>query len=200
VYRTCSGWGVAIGDASGRGEGVAAVSAAARYAIRVTAHSTADPAAVLTRANDIVLAEEFRGRFVTACAAHLQWRDQSLAVSLASAGHPPPLLIHPDGRVHQLKGGGLPLGIFPDAGPGVEEYELSPGDVLLFYSDGLADARAPEHGYFDDRLPGEVAALAGEAPAQLLKRLQDVALEFCRGEIRDDITMLALRVGEPPAT
>jgi serine phosphatase RsbU (regulator of sigma subunit)/PAS domain-containing protein len=200
VYRTCSGWGVAIGDASGRGEGVAAVSAAARYAIRVTAHSTADPAAVLTRANDIVLAEEFRGRFVTACVAHLQWRDQSLAVSLASAGHPPPLLIHPDGRVHQLKSGGLPLGIFPDAGPGVEEHELSPGDVLLFYSDGLADARAPGHGYFDDRLPGEVAALAGEAPAQLLKRLQDVVLEFCRGEIRDDITMLALRVGEPPAT
>jgi serine phosphatase RsbU (regulator of sigma subunit) len=132
--------------------------------------------------------------------AHLQWRDQSLAVSLASAGHPPPLLIHPDGRVHQLKSGGLPLGIFPDAGPGVEEHELSPGDVLLFYSDGLADARAPGHGYFDDRLPGEVAALAGEAPAQLLKRLQDVVLEFCRGEIRDDITMLALRVGEPPAT
>lgn len=198
VYRTCSGWGVAIGDASGRGEGVTAVSAATRHAIRVVSHSTADPATVLASANEIILADEFRGRFVTACAAHMRWRDQSLAVSLGSAGHPAPLLIRPDGRVHQLKGGGLPLGIFPDAGPCVEEHDLSPGDVILFYSDGLADARGPEGGYFDDRLPGEAAALAGQAPGQILTRLQELAVEFCQGQIRDDITMLALRVGEPP--
>jgi serine phosphatase RsbU (regulator of sigma subunit) len=198
VYRTCSGWGVAIGDACGRGEGVAAVSAAARHAIRVVAHSTADPATVLSSANEILLAEEFSGRFVTACAAYMQWHDHSLRVTLASAGHPAPMLVHPDGRLHQFKGGGLPLGIFPDAGPGVEEHELSPGDVLLFYSDGLADARRPDQGYFDDRLPGEVAALAGEPPGRILTRLQELALEFCAGKIRDDMTMLALRVGEPP--
>lgn len=199
VYRTPSGWGVTIGDACGRGDGVAAVSAAARHAIRVIAHSTADPAEVLTRANEIVLAEEFRGRFVTACTAHMQWREQSLRVWIGCAGHPAPLLVRPDGRVRQLKGGGLPLGIFPDAGPSTEEHDLSPGDVLLFYSDGLADARKPEAGYFDEQLPGEVAALAGEPPGQILARVQEVALSFCEGVIRDDFTLLALRVGEPPA-
>jgi serine phosphatase RsbU (regulator of sigma subunit)/PAS domain-containing protein len=198
VYRTSSGWGVAIGDVCGRGDGVAAASAAARHAIRVVAHSTHDPANVLSTANQIILAEEFSGRFVTACAAHLRWRDESLEVTLGSAGHPAPLLLRPDGELRQLGGGGLPLGIFPDVGPGLERRDLSAGDTLIFYSDGLADAHRPGQGYFDDQLPGEVAALAGRTPDQILARLQEVALEFCQGKVRDDITMLALRVGEPP--
>src|SRR5215469_2066399 len=177
VYRTSEGWGVAIGDVCGRGEGVAAASAAARHAI---------------------LAEELTGRFVTACIAHLQWRDGSLEVAFGSAGHPAPLLLRPDGELRQLGGGGLPLGIFPDAGPGLEKHELSAGDTLIFYSDGLADAHRPGQGYFDDQLPGEVGALAGRTPGQILARLQEVALEFCQGKVHDDITMLALRVGEPP--
>ena len=198
VYRTSEGWGVAIGDVCGRGEGVAAASAAARHAIRVVAHSTHDPADVLAVANQIILAEEFSGRFITACAAHLRWQDGSLEVMLGSAGHPAPLLLRPDGELRQLRGGGLPLGIFPDAGPGLERHELSAGDTLIFYSDGLADAHRPGQGYFDDQLQGEVGALAGRTPGQILARLQQVALEFCQGKVYDDITMLALRVGEPP--
>ena len=198
VYRTPKGWGVAIGDVCGRGEGVAAASAAARHAIRAVAHSSHDPADVLAVANQIILAQEFTGRFITACIAHLQWRGGSLEVALGSAGHPAPLLLRPDGELRQLGGGGLPLGIFPDAGPGLEQHELSAGDTLIFYSDGLADAHRPGQGYFDDQLPGEVGALAGRTPGQILARLQEVALEFCQGKVHDDITMLALRVGEPP--
>jgi serine phosphatase RsbU (regulator of sigma subunit)/PAS domain-containing protein len=198
VYRTRTGWGVVIGDAGGRGEEVPAISAAARHAIRSVAHATDDPAEVLTRANEILLAEEFGGRFVTACTAHLSWRDAQLAVAVGSAGHPPPLVLHPDGAVVQLRGGGLPLGIFPDAGPALEEHCLSAGDVLLFYSDGLADARGRDRDDFGDRLPGEVAALAGQAPRQILARLQELALDFCHGQVRDDIILLALGVGEPP--
>ncbi len=198
VYRTPKGWGVAIGDVCGRGEGVAAASAAARHAIRAVAHSSHAPADVLAVANQIILAEEFTGRFITACTAHLQWRGGSLEVALGSAGHPAPLLLRPDGELRQLGGGGLPLGIFPDAGPGLEQHELSAGDTLIFYSDGLADAHRPGQGYFDDQLPGEVGALAGRTPGQILARLQEVALEFCQGRVHDDITMLALRVGEPP--
>jgi serine phosphatase RsbU (regulator of sigma subunit) len=198
VYGTPKGWGVAIGDVCGRGEGVAAASAAARHAIRAVAHSSHDPADVLAVTNQIILAEEFTGRFITACIAHLQWRGGALEVALGSAGHPAPLLLRPDGELRQLGGGGLPLGIFPDAGPGLEQHELSAGDTLIFYSDGLADAHRPGQGYFDDQLPGEVGALAGRTPGQILARLQEVALEFCQRRVHDDITMLALRVGEPP--
>ena len=90
VYPTPGGWGVAIGDVCGKGEDAAAATAAARHAIRVLAHSTADPADVLRGANEIMLAEEFGGRFVTASAAHLSWHDGTLQIVLANAGHPGP--------------------------------------------------------------------------------------------------------------
>jgi serine phosphatase RsbU (regulator of sigma subunit) len=193
-----AGCGITIGDVCGRGEGVAAVSATARHTIRVIAHSLPDPAGVLGQANEILLGEGFDGRFVTAVAAHAQWQDSSLRVVLASAGHPGPVLLRRDGRVQQTSGGGLPLGIFPDAEPGREELGLSPGDTLIFYTDGLSGACGPELGSFDDQLAGEIAALAGQPPAQILAQLQARAQVWCGGENRDDITMLALRAGEPP--
>ena len=194
-----AGCRVTIGDVCGRGEGVAAVSAAARHTIRVVAHATPDPAEVLRRANEILLAEAFDGRFVTAVTAHAEWHGSSLRVVLASAGHPGPVVLRADGRVQQAGGGGLPLGIFPDAEPGREEHDLAPGDTLFCYTDGLSGACGPELGYFDDQLAGELAALAGQPPAQILARLQARAQAWCGGETHDDITMLALRAGDPSA-
>jgi serine phosphatase RsbU (regulator of sigma subunit) len=199
LYRTGAGWGLSIGDVGGRGEDVAAVGAAARHAIRVVGHFSSDPSQVLTSANEIMLAEEFGGRFVTACTAHLEWRDQLLKVTVGCAGHPGPILVRRDGRSHQMRGGGVPLGLFPDTELGIEEHDLAPGDVLVLFTDGLADARSADLGCLGDRLTGEVTALAGRPPGQILARLQELALDFSRSQPRDDITMLALRVGEPPA-
>lgn len=199
VYRAGdSGCVLAIGDACGRGEGVAMVSAAARHTIRVIAHSTPDPAGLLAQANQILLAEGFDGRFVTAVAAHAQWRDSSLRVVLASAGHPGPVLLRQDGRVQQTSGGGQPLGIFPDAEQGREELDLLPGDTLVFYTDGLTGACSPAQAYFEDQLTAEIAALAGQPPGEILSRLQARVQAWCDGVIRDDITLLALRAGQPP--
>ena len=193
-----AGCRVTIGDVCGRGEGVAAVSAAARHTIRVVAHATPDPAEVLSRANEILLTEAFDGRFVTAVTAHAEWHDSSLRVALASAGHPGPVLLRADGRVQQTSGGGQPLGIFADAEQGREVLDLEPGETILFYTDGLSGACGPELGYFDDQLAGEIAALAGQPPAQILARLQARAQAWCGGETHDDITMLALRAADPP--
>ena len=119
VYPSRDGWGMAIGDVCGTGPDTAAVTAAARHAIRALAHLDPDPAAVLRGINDIMLTEDFGGRFVTADAGHLSWREGRLHLSLSSAGHPGPVLLRPDGRTQVLNGGGLPLGIFPDAEPGL---------------------------------------------------------------------------------
>jgi serine phosphatase RsbU (regulator of sigma subunit)/PAS domain-containing protein len=200
VYRTRTGWGVSIGDVGGRGDGVGAAGAAARHAIRVAALMPGGAAKVLSCANQVTLADEFGGRFVTAATAHLRWRGIGLKVTLGSAGHPGPVLVKPDGHAQQMKGGGLPLGIFPDAEAEISDHTLTEGDVLLFFTDGLADARNPELGDFGDRLPGELAALAARPPAAILARLREIVLDFTGADLRDDITMVALRVGEPPDT
>jgi serine phosphatase RsbU (regulator of sigma subunit)/PAS domain-containing protein len=198
VYRTPGGWGVAIGDVCGKGEEAAAVTAAARHAIRVLAHWSADPAEVLDKANEVMLAEEFGDRFVTAKNAHLRWQDGRLHVVLGSAGHPGPVLVRPDGRTTIMSPGGLPLGLFPTVQAGREEVDLEPGDVLFFFTDGVTEARSPELTYFEDRLTDELAGLAGQAPRDIVAGLQSLVVEFCRNELRDDMTMLVLRVAEPP--
>jgi len=199
VYPSRDGWGLAIGDVCGEGPDTAAVTAAARHAIRALAHLDADPEAVLRGINDIMLTEDIGGRFVTADAGHLNWRDGRLHLSLSSAGHPGPVLVRPDGRTQVLDGGGLPLGIFPDAEPCTQELDLDPGDLLFLHTDGLTSACGPDTVQFEERLTDELAALAGEPPAVLVSRVREVVLKLCSGELRDDLTMLALRVGEPPS-
>jgi serine phosphatase RsbU (regulator of sigma subunit)/PAS domain-containing protein len=197
VYPARDGWGLSIGDVCG-GEDLAAVTAAARHAIRVLAHWESDPAGILRRANELMMQEEFGGRFVTASVGHLQWRDGGLHVVLGSAGHPWPVLLRPDGRTQVLQGGGLPLGIFPDAEPATQEIDLDAGDLLFLFTDGLMSACGPDMVYFEDRITDELAGLGGEPAARVVSRVQEVVRQFCRGQLRDDVTMLAVRAGEPP--
>lgn len=198
VYPTPGGWGVAIGDVCGKGEDGAAATATARHAIRVLAHSDPDPVSVLRGANEIMLAEEFGGRFVTASAAHLSWRDGALHIVLASAGHPGPVLLMPDGRAQLLAGGGVPLGIFADPEPACRDLELSAGDILFFYTDGLTDARSPQSTYLEDALADSLAQLAGRRAADVVSDMRKLVLDFCDGILLDDLTMLALRAGTRP--
>ena len=53
--------------------------------------------------------------------------------------------------------------------------------------------------YFEDRITDELTALAGQPPARVVSRIEEVLLQFCRGLLHDDVTMLALRAGNPPA-
>ncbi|HET9899014.1 MAG TPA: SpoIIE family protein phosphatase [Streptosporangiaceae bacterium] len=198
VYPTPDGWGIAIGDVCGKGQDAAAVTAAARHAIRVLAHWNTDPAEVLRSANEIMLAEAFGGRFVTAGAAHLHWRDGTLRVTLGSAGHPGPVLVMQDGRTQLLEGGGVPLGIFTDGEAEVRELELRPGDILFFCTDGLTGAKSADHGYFGERLADALAGLAGHPPADVVATMQHTLMDFCDGVLLDDVTMLAMRVGAGP--
>jgi serine phosphatase RsbU (regulator of sigma subunit)/PAS domain-containing protein len=195
VYQTPGGWGVAVGDVCGKGEEAAAVTAAARHAIRVLARRCADPGEVLAGTNEIVLAEEFAldGGFVTANIAHLTWLDGKLRVVIGSAGHPAAVLLRADGRVRMMNGGGLPLGLFPDASPATQELAMDAGDMLFLYTDGVAQARGPNNTYFQDRLADELTGLAGQPPADLVASMRRAMLEFSGGNLIDDVTMLVVR-------
>ena len=199
VYQTLDGWGLAVGDVCGMGEEAAAVTAAARHAIRVLGRRCADPREVLAGTNEIVLAEELGldGGFVTASIAHLTWQDGKLRVVLGSAGHPAAAVLRSDGRVRMMGGGGLPLGLFPDAEPATQELDLDVGDVLFLYTDGVAQARGPDNTYFQDRLADELADLAGLAPDQLVASMRRAMNDFTGGNLIDDVTMLVIRASQP---
>jgi serine phosphatase RsbU (regulator of sigma subunit) len=200
VYQTPGGWGLAVGDVCGKGEEAAAVTSAARHAIRVLARRCADPAQVLAGTNEIVLAGELAldGGFVTASLAHLSWEKGRLRAVVASAGHPAAVLLRADGGVRMLDGGGLPLGLFPDAETATQELTLDTGDVLFLYTDGLAQARGPDHAYFHDRLTDELAGLAGYPPDRLVAAVRQALHDFMVSDLLDDVTMLAVQVGRAP--
>jgi PAS domain S-box-containing protein len=202
VFPIRGGWAVTIGDVCGKGQEAAAMTAAARHAIRVLASFDDDPGSVLTKVNEIMLAGGYEDRFVTAKLAYLCWDRRRLRVTMAGAGHPGPAVVHADGRVELLAGGGQPLGLFPATGlpaaePYVETIRLGPGDLLFFYSDGVTDARDADQAFFEERLADELAALAGRSAAETARSIQGQLVGFSADELRDDLTILVAKVTDP---
>ena len=195
VFKAGDGWGIAVGDVCGKGQDAAAMTAAARHAIRALAHVHTAPADVLAAANEVLVAEDYDDRFVTASLAFLRQRGRRVQVQLGSCGHPGPAVVRADGRVEILEGEGLPLGLFPDAEPSRLELELHKGDVLFFYTDGVTEARSADRGFFEDRLADALAAVAGSSAADIVRAVQELVSSFSAGELKDDVTILAVRVG-----
>ncbi len=198
VFRSQDAWAIAIGDVCGKGQEAAAMTAAARHAIRALAHVHAAPQEVLAAANEVLVEGDYDERFVTAKLAVLEPCDDRLRVRLGSAGHPGPAVVRADGRVEILEGDGLPLGLFPQASFSQVELELAAGDLLFFYTDGVTEARSMAMEFFEDRLADELAAMAGRSATQTVRAVQELVTTFSQGELRDDVTILAVRVGEAP--
>jgi serine phosphatase RsbU (regulator of sigma subunit)/PAS domain-containing protein len=194
VFPVRDGWALTVGDVCGKGQEAAAMTAAARHAIRAIGHWNPDPADVLVKVNEVILAGDYEDRFVTVKLAYLRWDGDRVTVELASSGHPGPAVVRPDGRVEVLSGGGLPLGLFPDAPPEREILELGPEDLLFFYSDGVTEARNPEMEYFEDRLADELAGAAGCSAAETTRMVQGLVASFSEDDLRDDMTILVARV------
>jgi serine phosphatase RsbU (regulator of sigma subunit)/PAS domain-containing protein len=200
VFPVQDGWAITVGDVCGKGLQAATMTAAARHAIRAIAHWNPDPADVLAKVNEVMLAGDYEDRFVTVKLAYLrregdQGRGKGRWVGeVASAGHPGPAVVRPDGRVDMLSGGGLPLGLFPDAEPERETIELGPDDLLFFYSDGVTEARSPDMEYFEDRLADELAGAAGWSAAETARMVQALVARFSQDDLRDDLTILVARV------
>jgi phosphoserine phosphatase RsbU/P len=153
-----------------------------------------DPVDVLAKVNEVILDGDYEDRFVTAKLAYLRRDGNRLRVDLASSGHLGPAVVRPDGRVDVLSGGGLPLGLFPDAEPHRDTLELGPGDLLFFYSDGVTEARNPDMEYFEDRLADELAGTAGRSAAETVRMVQGLVASFAQDDLRDDMTILVAKV------
>jgi serine phosphatase RsbU (regulator of sigma subunit)/PAS domain-containing protein len=195
VFKARDGWGIAVGDVCGKGQDAAAMTAAARHAIRALATVHDAPADVLAAANEVLVAEDYDDRFVTASLAFLRQREGGVDVRLGSCGHVGPAVVRADGRVEILEGDGLPLGLFSDTQPGRLELELHQGDVLFFYTDGVTEARSADLAFFEDQLADALAAVAGRSAGEIVRAVQELVTTFSAGELKDDVTILAVRVG-----
>jgi serine phosphatase RsbU (regulator of sigma subunit)/PAS domain-containing protein len=195
VFKAGDGWGIAVGDVCGKGQDAAAMTGAARHAIRALAHVHEAPAEVLAAANEVLVAEDYEDRFVTVSLAFLRQRGHRVHVRLGSCGHVGPAVVRADGRVEILEGDGLPLGLFNDLEPGRLEVELDEGDVLFFYTDGVTEARSADLSFFEDRLADALAAVAGRSASEIVRAVQELVTTFSAGELKDDVTILAVRVG-----
>ncbi|WP_042165774.1 SpoIIE family protein phosphatase [Streptomyces sp. NBRC 110035] len=137
VIRTERGVALVIGDVEGHSVQAAAVMGQLRSAVHAFAASGHPPQEVITHTNRL-LADLEADAFATCCYVELD-PDTGRAFAVR-AGHPPPLLRHPDGRTETLDlAGGVMLGVEADAFYPVTALTLAPGSVLALYTDGLVE-------------------------------------------------------------
>lgn len=192
VFPTVTGWGFILGDVCGKGEEAAAVTATARHGVRLLSRWKDQPAEVLTMVNQSLLDED---RFVTAVMADLRLQDGTASVTLGTAGHPPAIVIRQNGPVRTASGGGVPLGLFADFEPGMESIELHERDTLFLYSDGVIDAcDVGRERFGHHRLVEILMAHADQPVNELLIAVERALMDFSDGDMRDDVSILALRV------
>jgi serine phosphatase RsbU (regulator of sigma subunit) len=106
-----------------------------RQAIVSVGINEPDPAVVLARANDILLLQD--ATMVTAVCGFIDLAQG--AITYASAGHPPILLLRPDGAVDHLPAGGPPLGALDNASYESRGTLAEPKSMLVLYTDGLIE-------------------------------------------------------------
>ena len=195
VFRTGeSRWSMALGDVCGAGPDAAAVTGIARYSIRALAPDLS-PAAALERLNASLGFQDTEARFLTAILAEATVTPEGdVALTMANAGHPPPVLMRDDGSSSLLeKGHGVLLGVFPNVGAVDVSVALEPGDALILYTDGVVEARDKSDEQFGfDRLLELTATCAGRTAAGIARRLELAAVGHAAG-MTDDIAVLVIR-------
>ncbi len=182
-------WMVVIGDVAGQGAEAAARTSLARFTLRTAAELTGDVSAAVSRLNDTLRGQAGLPLCTVVCAELCERGDGTAVVTLASAGHPPPLLVR--GRdVRPVGEPGTIAGAFEGEWPAVE-VELEAGDVLVLYTDGVIDAMGEDERFGERRLQEAMGRLEGGV-GERLAALRGELEAFERGPQRDDTTVLVL--------
>jgi serine phosphatase RsbU (regulator of sigma subunit)/pSer/pThr/pTyr-binding forkhead associated (FHA) protein len=190
-----------VGDVSGKGMPAALFMVAVRTLSRHLASAGAGPAATLTRLNDALATDNPQGMFVTL--AHGLYEPATGEVVLTSGGHPLPLLRRADGKVEDITARTGRLLGYDDLELHLTDtrFTLNPGDLLLFYTDGVTEARAAtdKEMFGVDRLREVVGQLEGGLSLpECADRVKAAVDRFTGGgELQDDVTLLLLRRSAP---
>ena len=185
--------GFALGDVSGKGSAAALYGAVAIGILRSMAPLKLFPAELLRQLNQMICERRIEGRFMTMCFA--TWGKTTRKLRVANAGQSQPLLLR-GGRCEQLNLVGFPLGIFDDVTYEEWSVNLDPGDVLVFHSDGLAEAPDAEGRQFGvPRLASLIETHGALGSGELADRLMSEVYQFTEGApLQDDRTLVVMKV------
>ena len=200
LFRTSKDdWAVLIGDVCGKGADAAALTALARYTVRAAAMQARKPSRVLGTLNEALLAnagtrDVMDQRFCTVAYARLRPSEGGARVTSTSGGHPVPIIVRADGRVESACTVGTLIGVLDEPTLADRTVELGPGDLMVFYTDGITEARSGSEVFGEDGMRVLIEGCAGLTASEVAERIERAALDFQDGEPRDDIAIVVLRV------
>lgn len=179
-----------IGDVAGHGIEPSITAFQVKYLLRVFLRQYRDPAQALEELNALLAAQNKPEDFVSMCVCVF---DQVAGtVRFASAGHPAAWIWH-DGEVRALRSTGSLLTLEPKGTYISREVPMEPGDLLLMYTDGLAEARQGEELFGEERIGAMLRRDPGRDADTLCKALLEAAQDFSASALSDDVAILAIR-------
>lgn len=149
---------------------------------------------------DDVLAATYPGRFTTAQVGQLD--TETGVLSWVNAGHPTPLLVRPTGEVSQLRGPiSRPLGLGDDIPPTVQTAQLTPGDRVLFFTDGVVEERLEDGNQFGEARLRELVErtrLDQVSVSETVRQLSHALMDARGGRTSDDASLLMVEWRSAP--
>ena len=195
IYFDDGRLGLVIGDVTDKGVPAALLMATTRSVLRAIAQRLVAPGQVLERVNEVLYPDIPPKMFVTCLYALLD--PDSGQLQFANAGHDLPYHRHTTGEVTELRATGMPLGLMPGMHYEEKEVWLTPGEVILFHSDGIVEAHNEHREMFG--FPRLMRLVGEHEDGKTLKEfvLDDLAaFTGADWEQEDDITMVTLQRSE----
>jgi sigma-B regulation protein RsbU (phosphoserine phosphatase) len=191
--------GIVIGDVSGKGAPAAIYAALVSGILRSHAPIEPSPAEMLSAVNLSLAERRIEAQFVSLIYA--VWDDQHRTLLVANSGLPRPVLLH-DGKNNVIEATGLPLGLFDDASYDEFRFKMKPGDMFVFFSDGILDARNRQGELFGrGRVEKIIEECAGRSADCVVDSVFKAVAEHSAGvETFDDQTVVAIKVKEGGAS
>jgi sigma-B regulation protein RsbU (phosphoserine phosphatase) len=189
--------GVVIGDVADKGVPSALFMARTHALIMAEADTALPPGSVLGLVNRHITHLEKSTQFVTALYGILNSITGEFAY--ARAGHEPPLILLPDGKVERVSHGpGMALGLWDAITLDERTVTLEPGSTLVLYTDGMTDCRDPSGVSFGiERIKSTLSGLVGLSAQQVCDKLFDTLMEYQNGAKQDDdVTLVAIHVAK----
>ena len=192
-------WILLIGDVCGKGPRAAGVTALARHTLRAGAISGQSLTGMLGTLHQALRRQPPGADLCTVCLVLMAPRDEGgMRLTIALAGHHPPLIVDRDGRAAPAGRPGTLLGVLDPIEIIESETVLQPGETLLLYTDGVSEA-GRSMGPLGEEGVVELCRRAPELGlAGLLEHVERAALERAEGKLRDDIALLAARIAHAP--